>query len=129
MREQPDRKHLEGLTPVMTVGEIVQLQERVTQVRIDDAILDYVLELVEATRRHEAVEVGVSPRGSVAMICAAQASAMIADRDYVVPDDIKALVIPVFAHRLVHRSFSQNGQFENSEQILKQIVEQIPIPG
>jgi len=128
MREQPDRQHLEELAPVMSVEEIIRLQERVARVRIDEAILDYVLDLVEATRQHEAIEVGVSPRGSVSIICAAQALALLSGRDYVVPDDVKTLVVPAFAHRLVFHSFAQNGQFKNSEQILKQILEQTAIP-
>jgi MoxR-like ATPase len=125
---QPGRTRLDDLQAVCTASEIVEAQDRVPKTRLDPAILDYVLDIVEATRHHDQLHLGVSPRGSLALTAACQASAVLAGRDYVVPDDVKNLIIPVCAHRIISKSYLHNGDAESTGRILKTIVEQIPTP-
>jgi len=125
--------HRQG-TPVETLGavisgeEIVRLQQAVRFVRVDDSVSDYLLEIVRATREHEDLRVGVSTRGALTLYRAAQAFAFSSGRDYVVPDDLKALVGPVLAHRIVGKSFLQAGEFAAAEAILRDIVDRIEVP-
>ncbi len=127
-RNQPDRKPLAELQPVMTAEQIVQMQERVQAVRLSDLLLGYILDLVEETRSHPQVAVGVSPRGTLALVHAAKAGALLAERDYVVPDDIKGLATAVFAHRIVTKSYLREGQVSSGEQIIREIVGSVAVP-
>ncbi|MFQ5423864.1 MAG: AAA family ATPase [Phycisphaerae bacterium] len=126
--DQPDREPLEALRPVMKATDVLQLQSLAEQVRLDDVLLDYLQNIVEATRRHDSLDVGVSPRGALALMRAARASALLAGRNYAVPDDIKALVCSVFAHRLVNKSYLRDGQAASNDQILRTILERIATP-
>ncbi len=128
LREQPDRDHLDSLRSVMTRHDVVALQDLAGTVRIDDALISYALDIVEATREHEHLEVGVSPRGTLSLIRAAQGAALSDGRDYVVPDDIKSYVVPVCAHRVVGKSYLHDGHTASNDQILTQIVERVPCP-
>jgi MoxR-like ATPase len=128
LREQPDREPLEALRPVMGARDVLLLQALTDRVSVDDALLDYMQDVVEATRRHEAFDVGVSPRGALSLLRAARASALLAGRDYAVPDDFKSLVQPVCAHRVVSKSYLRDGHAASSEQALGEILEQIPVP-
>ena len=125
---QPDRAPLEKLMPTMEACDIPKLQAMADQVRVDDALMDYLQDIVEATRKHDAIEVGVSPRGALALLRAARASALLCGRDYTVPDDFKALVQPVFAHRVVSKSYLRDGHAASTDQTLLEIVDQIPAP-
>ncbi len=125
---QPDRAPLDHLRPVMEAADVVQLQALAEQIRVDDALLDYLQDIVEATRRHDALEVGVSPRGALAMMRAARASALLAGRDFAVPDDIKDLARPVFAHRLVNKSYLRDGRAASNEEIVRDILDSLASP-
>lgn len=127
LRTQPGRTVLAGLEPVISLAEVVALQEQVLAVRVDDAILDYVLAIAEATRRSEELTVGLSPRGSLALIQAARASALLAGRDFVVPDDVKELAVAVCAHRLISRGLSHDGPHAG-EALFARILETVPTP-
>ncbi len=128
IRTEPSYELLNTLSPVMNRAEVVALQNLVGSVRLDDDLVDYILEIVEATRAHELLRVGVSPRGTIALVRAAQAGALLAARDYVVPDDIKSLVVPVCAHRVVGRSLLQHGHGDDNERIIQSIVDATPVP-
>ncbi|MCZ6684188.1 MAG: MoxR family ATPase [Planctomycetota bacterium] len=128
LRDQPDRAPLDNLRPVMEAVDVVRLQSLTEQVRVDDALLDYLQDIVQATRQHDSLEVGVSPRGALAMMRAARASAVLAGREYAVPDDIKGLACSVFAHRLVNKSYLRDGRAASDDQILRDILETIPVP-
>ncbi|HWL95229.1 MAG TPA: ATPase, partial [Phycisphaerae bacterium] len=80
------------------------------------------------TRRHDAIEVGVSPRGALSLLRAARASALLHSRDYAVPDDFKLLARPVFAHRIVTKSYLREGHSASADQILMEILESVPAP-
>ncbi len=128
LRDQPDRTALETLAPVMKAREVLALQALVDGIRVDDALMDYLQDVVEATRRHDAIEVGVSPRGALALLRAARASALLHGRDYAVPDDFKLLVRPVFAHRIVSKSYLREGHSASADQILLEILESVSAP-
>ena len=114
--------------PVLTAKEVLQLQHGVRTVQVDDAITEYLLDIVHATRRSEDLHVGVSTRGALTLYRAAQSLALVSGRDYVVPDDIKTLVVPVLAHRVVGKSFLQAGEFGAAEAIIRDIVDRIRVP-
>lgn len=119
---------VESLSPVISGDEIVKLQHSVRNVRVDDSVADYLLEIVRSTREHEDLRVGVSTRGALTMYRAAQALAFLSGRDFVVPDDLKSLVGPVLAHRIVGKSFLQAGEFAAAEAILRDIVDRLEVP-
>lgn len=128
LREEPAGAPLDSLQPVMQGGDLLALQEMAEHIRIDDAIMDYVLELVEATRRHDSLEVGVSPRGALALVRAARAAAMLSGRDFVVPDDVKSLAVAVCAHRVVSKSYLRDGHAMSNDRIIAEILEEVPPP-
>ena len=119
------------LTPVISSHEVMELQKMVSQVRVDNDLVDYMLAIVDSTRNHGALSLGVSPRGAQALFRAAQAMAAIEGRDYVIPDDIKHLAVPVFAHRLMLNSrFGGPGRSitDSSEKLIEEILTTIPVP-
>jgi len=125
---QPGRNALERLEPVMTGQDVVELQDQLPNVRLDPAIVDYVLDLVAATRESDDLHLGVSPRGSLALTQASQASALVGGREYVTPDDVKSLFIPCCAHRVVSKTYLHNGDANVIAQSLQKILDRIPTP-
>ena len=118
------------VSTVLTAEEITAAQQTVHQVRVDDALMDYMLAIVERTRTSELLALGVSPRGAQALYRASQALAMLEGRDYVIPDDIKRLVVPVFAHRVVinTRAMLTQRSTEAAEKILQEILTLVDVP-
>lgn len=86
------------------------------------------MDIVEATRGHEQLHTGISPRGSLALMQASQAYALIEGRDYVTPDDIKFMTIPVCAHRVITKNHMSNGDLLTATRILDQILQRVPCP-
>jgi MoxR-like ATPase len=119
---------VEKLQPVLTCDQIVSLQSDVCQVEVEDSINHYILDIVEATRQCEDLHIGVSPRGALALYRAAQASALVAGRNYVVPDDVKSLTVPVLAHRVISKGYLHGGQREAVEALIERLVDEIPVP-
>jgi MoxR-like ATPase len=118
------------LAPVLTGEDILRLQEVVSQVVVEDALADYLLTLVEKTRKHESLSLGVSPRGAQALYRATQALALLEGRDYAIPDDVKRLVVPLFAHRVVlstRLALSQRTT-EACEQLMQEVLTQTEVP-
>ena len=113
--------------PVLAPSEVLLLQEESRKIRMQDPVMDYMLQLVNRTRKHPDIELGISPRGTLALFRATQALAMIESRGFVLPDDVKRLVYPVFAHRLV---IARSGGRAKSDAraVLKEILEQVPVP-
>jgi MoxR-like ATPase len=120
----------ETVEPVMEAGEVAEMQQTVERVRVDDSLLDYALEIIEATRRTERLLLGVSPRGSLMLQRAAQARAFIEGRDFCLPDDFKQLVIPVFAHRVMVNTRYATAQKKSAqaEAILSEIIDATHVP-
>jgi MoxR-like ATPase len=112
----------------MSGDEVVELQDRVPQVRIDPAIVDYILDLVDATRKHEQLHLGLSTRGALALTAAVQASAIVNGREYVLPDDIKDLFIACAAHRVISKTYMGNGDADATHRILQSILDRTPAP-
>jgi MoxR-like ATPase len=100
----------------------------VPQVKLDAAIVDYILDLVEATRHDEQLHLGVSPRGALALTQAAQAAAVLAGRNFVTPDDVKQLFMPCCAHRVVSKTYLHNGDGNATGRILQSILDRTPAP-
>jgi MoxR-like ATPase len=121
---------LSKIQPSMTAGEVVEVQQAVRRVSVDDALIHYLLAIVEKTRHHPDLTLGVSPRGSMMLYRAAQAMALVEGRNYCIPDDIKRLVLPLFAHRsVVSSSYTSTLKRSNQAQtILQEIVESVPVP-
>ena len=109
---------------------MLALQEAVRQVAVEDAVVDYILAIVERTRWHEALALGVSPRGSQALFRAAQALALIEGRDFAVPDDVKRLAAPLFGHRVAinTRTTLAQRRAEAGERIIEEILSQVEVP-
>ncbi|KMK75008.1 AAA family ATPase [Alkalihalobacillus pseudalcaliphilus] len=117
---------LETLQPVASREDIKQAQHIFSDVHISDDLLTYIMNLIEATRNHDEIELGVSPRGSQALLKAAQVYAALKGRDYVEPDDIKRLAKPVLSHRIVTRQLYQDG--DTNEKIIEQILTTVEVP-
>lgn len=126
--QQPSRKVLQDLQPVLTGEEIIALQNEVDAVRITDSLVQYVIELVSATRVSEDLQVGVSPRGALALSQAARATALLAGRTYVVPDDIVSNVLPVCAHRIISKTYMHAGDTLTTRRIMQKVLESVPSP-
>src|SRR5881227_2296643 len=125
-----DREHaepLDNVSAVMSGEDVLELQQAVGEVAVDDAIVDYLMRIVAATRTSDMLDLGVSPRGTLALFRAAQALALIEERTYCIPDDIKRLVVPVFAHRLTvsSRYSSAMRRSEEAEAVLNEILKTI----
>jgi MoxR-like ATPase len=120
----------EQAASLMDAGDVAEMQRAVSDVKVDDSLLDYAIEIVERTRQTEQLSLGVSPRGTVMLHRAAQARAFIEGRDYCLPDDFKQLIVPVFAHRVVvsSRYVSTQKKSEQSEAILSEILETTRVP-
>jgi MoxR-like ATPase len=128
LRTQPARTRLGGLAPVMGAADLLAIQDRVLTIRVDEAIEEYILNIAEATRRSDELTVGLSPRGSLALMQAARASALLDGREYVVPDDVKALAVAVCAHRLMTRALVHDGASGGTDDMFRKILETIPVP-
>jgi MoxR-like ATPase len=115
---------------ILRAADLSAFQEEVQQVRVDDALLDYMLAIVDQTRSYESLALGVSPRGAQGLFRASQALALIEGRDYVIPDDIKRLVLPVFAHRVIvnARAVLTHRSTEVAERILSEILTLVEVP-
>ena len=119
-----------GAPPVLTPEELTDFQNQAEHVKVDDALVDYMLAIVERTRNHEALALGVSPRGAQALYRACQAMALLEGRNWVLPDDIKRLTVPVFAHRVIINSRASMTQrsTETAERVLQDILTLVDVP-
>jgi MoxR-like ATPase len=130
LRAEAGTAQLENLEPVLTGGDILEMQQIVTQVEVDDSLVGYALEIVARTRKHEKLTLGVSPRGSQMLYRAAQAMAFLDGRSFCVPEDIKPLAIPVFAHRVAIHGMNSSGLKKSvrAEEVIQEIVDSVPVP-
>jgi len=119
---------VDSLSPVLTSEDVLRLQQGVRQIRVDDSVSDYLLDIVHMTRRSEDLHVGVSTRGALTLYRAAQSLALVSGRNFVSPDDIKSLAVPVLAHRVLGKSFLQAGEFGAAEAIIRDIVDRAKVP-
>jgi MoxR-like ATPase len=120
----------EKVRPVVSAEDLLNLQEAAGHISVDEALLDYMLAIVKQTRTHESLAMGVSPRGAQALFRASQALAAVEGRDYVIPDDVKRMVVPVFAHRVVLSARTAIGQraATAAEKVLEEILTLVDVP-
>ena len=118
---------MEKLAPVVNREELLQAQDEVRAVKVGEAVKEYILSIVRATRAHERIRLGISPRGAIALMHAAQGWAAAEGRDYVLPDDVKAICKEVLCHRLLctGANLTQTG---TAEQIMEQLLNELPVP-
>ena len=126
VRRQLIQHPIETLEPVTTPHEVLAMQSAVAHCYVDDRIYDYAINIVRGTRESELVEVGASPRGSIALIRGAQALAVLQGRDFVTPDDVKALAVSCLAHRLILKSEARV-QGISPEEIVRDLLETVPV--
>jgi MoxR-like ATPase len=127
VRAQLESHPIEELEPVISPEEVTGVRRATRSTHVSDAVIDYVLELAKSTRSHPDLELGASPRAVIALVASAQARALIKGRDFVVPDDIKALAVPALAHRLIGSSASRHDGNRNAK-VVRGIVERTPVP-
>jgi len=130
LRDREVGDPLEAVRPVLSGEAVAELRRQVATVAVDDALVDYLMRIVSATRGSEMLDLGVSPRGTLALFRAAQALALTEERTYCVPDDIKRLVLPIFAHRIVvsSRFTSTLRRSEEAETVLREIMKTVSVP-
>lgn len=120
---------LAHLEPVLTREELVDLQEQVGRVHIDESLTDYLMSVIDQTRSHPEISLGVSTRGALTYFKAAQAYALVQGREFVIPDDIKRLAVPVLSHRILLRDRGlYRNEFAPEAKIIQRIVSGVPVP-
>lgn len=126
LREHSTIETRRAIEPVITKKELLVLQKMSQNVKVDDSLLDYIIAIINETRDENLFELGVSPRGAIALKSAAQSTALSEGRTYCIPDDIKKMSIPVLAHRVIYKNagLTQNG----SEDAIEDILHRLPVP-
>jgi MoxR-like ATPase len=122
-----DEDPLEALEAAVTTAEFLDLQEQCSRVPVEDSVRQYMVQVTRATREHPAVQLGVSPRGTLALYKAAQALALIRGRDYVIPDDVKELAPPVLTHRIIV-SPQTRLRGRTPEEVVVETIDSVPTP-
>jgi MoxR-like ATPase len=128
MERFQEKDPLGSLKPVASPEQITELQGVRKRIRISLPVREYIADIVGATRKHRALRFGASPRGSLGLMRSGQALAALRGRDFVLPDDIKPLVVPVLAHRLILTD-EERLRGGTPDRLLEEILEQIPVPG
>lgn len=126
LRSYQKEEPMDFLSPQVSLELVLQLREKVKEVELKDPMVDYILQLVRATRNHADIEVGISTRGALACMRACQARALINGRDFIIPEDVKDLIKPIFTHRLV---LSMEASLRKTpEQIMEDLLQQVDVP-
>ncbi|HEY8491829.1 MAG TPA: MoxR family ATPase, partial [Dehalococcoidia bacterium] len=128
MDRQQLQHPVEALEQVTDAGEIVKLQEAVREIYVDPLVKQYIVAVVDQTRRHEAVHLGASPRGSLALYRTCQAWALMEGRDFVQPDDVKALAYATLGHRIIVAPSARVKHILASD-IVNDCIQRVPVPG
>ena len=127
LSSQENTHPIELLEAVVSSDEIVKIQDAVKTIYVDELVRSYIVSIVHATRDNEDIALGSSPRGSLAMARGIQALALMRGRDYVLPDDVKELAVPMLAHRIIVSSGARM-QGITSEEIVARILDTVPVP-
>ena len=130
VRSKEGGNPVQSVEPVLSAEDVVRLQDEARTVTVDESLMDYVMEIVEATRNSDLVQLGVSPRGTLALVALGQAHAMVEGRDYVIPDDIKNLAVPALAHRIILSMDygPKSAGITNSAQVIRNIINSVRVP-
>ncbi len=127
LKSHANREPLEGIEPVLSLEQVRRIQEEVASVHVDDAILEYIVEIVHATRHDNRLELGVSTRGTLMLSRAARARAYALNRDFVIPDDVAWVIPHVLPHRILLTAKTQHSGV-TAQQIVAEIVGRIKVP-
>ena len=125
---QRERHPLDDLKPVVTGADVVRIQDAVRAVRMEPPVVDYLLAVVRATRGHKHLTLGASPRASLALSRATQARALLEGRAYVLPDDVKALAVPVLAHRVLGTGAGGDATADERERVVADVLDAVEVP-
>jgi MoxR-like ATPase len=119
---------IEALGQAVSAEDVLEMQDAVQRIYVDGLVKQYVVSLSDATRKHETIHLGASPRGSLGLFRAAQAMALLEGRDYVLPDDVKRLAVPVLAHRII---LNPTARMRNvsGESVVQEVLDRVPVPG
>lgn len=128
LRNHRNGEPVDQIQPVLEASQLESLQQAVRDVRVDDSLSDYLLKIVAATREHPELTLGVSTRGALTLYRAAQARALIENRDYVIPDDVKELALPVLAHRVASQGLVREGRRDRARSAIRQILDSTRVP-
>ncbi len=123
----PSGRPMEELNPVVTIKELAEMQKLAARVRIEDDLVSYILAIVTGTRNHRDIRLGVSPRATTTLYHAAKAHAVVCGRDYCIPDDIKALCVPAFAHRIIPEERGFDG-VERNAALIEDVLSNVTVP-
>lgn len=119
---------VDTLNPVLTGDQVLSLQDEVRQVKMEESIQQYLLDIIEATRNSDELHIGASTRGALLLHRAAQSLALVEGREFVVPDDVKRLAVPVLAHRVIPKSFLQGATRKSVEALIARLVDGLKTP-
>jgi MoxR-like ATPase len=130
LRRRGSSHELSELEPVLSVSQLLTLQQQVTQVTVDESVARYMLAIIQSTRNHEHIQLGVSPRGAIALYDACQARALVEGRDFVTPDDVVQMAAPVLGHRILvkFRGADLSTAARERARIIREIVKETEVP-
>ena len=128
LADRRDGEPVDQLRPVVNAEVLRTMRAQVREVTVEESLGDYLLDIVDTTRKHEELHLGVSTRGALTLYRAVQASAFLEGRAYAIPDDVKQLAEPVLAHRIVCRGLFREGHRAQARQVIRQIVNETPVP-
>lgn len=129
LAKEPSESILSNLKPAAKVEQILSLQQQVRNVKMDARLTEYLMEIIQATRNHPDLLVGASPRAALALQRVAKASAVLSNRDYCLPDDVKSFAMSVLSHRIISKKFSHEPTRQSCDHIMQQILDSVPVPG
>lgn len=128
LRSHRTGEPVDSLKPVVSLEEVSAVQTVTRSVQVEDSIVDYLQDIVEKTRNNHELQVGVSTRGAIAFYRASQALAILSGRNYVTPDDVKKMAVPVLSHRVLPRGFAAGSERSIAEAIITRCLESVPVP-
>jgi MoxR-like ATPase len=117
-----------SLETIAMGGAITEAQSSVTCVKVSEAVEQYIVDIIESTRHEEKILLGVSPRGSIALMRASQVLAVLENRNYVLPDDVKQVSVPVLSHRLIMKGHAISDSTGNAENVIRELLKKVPVP-
>ncbi len=117
-----------SLAEIAAGNTITEAQASVTAVKVSEAVEQYIVDIIESTRQDERILLGVSPRGSIALMRASQVLAVLENRDYVLPDDVKQVSVPVLSHRLILKGHAISDSTGNAESVVQELLKKVPVP-
>lgn len=130
MRRRDPQKAIHDLKPVLSVSDVLALQDRVGEITVDDSVANYMLRIIQGTRDHEQIQLGASPRGSLTFFEVCQAKALVEGRDFVTPGDVKEMAVPVLSHRILVKSRGADLSIATQERarVIREIVANTDVP-